>query len=574
MKNLLRIFSIFRGHRWRILLVLAVGCVSIVMFAFMPTFLREAFNHLRTYMDGGVSRPMQSVIECLIIFGVLSIFNALFDVFCTCVLLKCENKIMTHKICEVKRKMDVVPIAFLQQFSTGDLSRRISTLTAEIIKGFLNTFYKIVRVLVFVITSSIMMFMINWILAIVVLLSMPLCIFTARFVSKRTQKYFNNYASVSSATYSHIDRKFSLKEFYAIHGLDEDDKFDKINDEQTKAMVGDDVAVAFNTVYINFIQNFMTLLVTFLFGILYVTQAIPTAFGVLPAFVMFSSRFLSNAVVVTEATNLLQRISAGAPKVFEILDYQTDVTEKEHIDVQKIKKGITFKNVTYVNRNRKLLDKISFEIPQGASVAFVGPAGSGKTYLVDILSKLAIPTSGTVNVDGIPLDEISSKSYYKCVGIAFEQPFIFRGTVAENLLYGIRRELPENVMDITEKLGSHSFIEALENGYETWITDNTAVIGSGQKQAICVARLVLQNPDIAIFHQSLSSADTVTEKQIYEKIMKLEKRQTTIFVTHRLPSVEKCDIIYYMDGGKIVEKGTHKELMAKKKKYYKAYIGE
>jgi len=186
---------------------------------------------------------------------------------------------------------------------------------------------------------------------------------------------------------------------------------------------------------------------------------------------------------------------------------------------------------------------------------------------------LAVPSSGEILVDGINLDEITSKSYYKCVGISLEQPFIFRGTVAENLLYGVRRELPENVMAVTEMLGSHEFIDGLENGYETWLSENTSAIGQGQKQAICVARLILQDPDIAVFHQALSSTDTVTEKNVYEKIMDYNKGQTTIFATHRLSSVEKCDIIYYIEHGKIVEKGTHKELMAKKKKYYKAYMG-
>jgi ATP-binding cassette subfamily B protein len=316
----------------------------------------------------------------------------------------------------------------------------------------------------------------------------------------------------------------------------------------------------------------MYLLVTFLFGVLYITQTVPTDFGVLPAFIMYSNRFLSNAVVVSTATSLFQNIATRAPLIFEILDYG-EVTKKEHIDIQQIKSGISFKDVSYTVHNTKLLEKISFDIPQGSSVAFVGQAGSGKSYLVDLLAKLGNPTSGQILVDGINAEEISSKSYYKCVGIGFEQPFILRDTIAGNLLYGVKRELPENVMAVTEKLGSHEFIDTLENGYETFLTDNTEVLGLGQKQALCVARLVLQKPDVIILHQSLSAADTYTEKSVFETIMKDNKKQTSIFVTHRLASVEKCDTIYYMENGKIVESGTHKELIAKKKKYYKAYMG-
>jgi len=558
------------------MLVIFVGSISIVAFAFMPIFLRDAFDSLRGWIDPyDDSVILFSIIKYLLIFGGLALFNAAFDLFCTLAILKYQNKIMIDKIVEVKKKLDVVPASFLERFTTGDLSRRISAMTGEMINNLLNTVYTIARVTIFFITTSIMMFMINWILALVVIMSLPLCVIAARIISKRTQKYFNNFAKSVIETSSHIDQKFNLQEFYTLHGISDDgEKFKEINKDHTRAMIGEHTAMSFNTVYIAFIQNFMMLAVTFLFAIMFVNGSI-TEFGILPAFIMFSNRFLANAVVVTTATNLLQAITSRAPRVFEILDCPDNVTEKEHIDIQKVNSTIAFKNVSLVHKNgTKHLDNVSFEIMQGQSVAFVGGAGSGKTYLVDLLAKLAIPSKGNITVDGLSLEEITSKSYYKCVGISLERPFIFRGTVAENLLYGIRRELPENVMAVTEKLGSHEFIDALDHGYETQLSGSSTVMGTGKKQAICIARLVLQNTDVAIFHSALSAADAVTEKSVYEKIMKHKKSQTTIFVTHRLPSVEKCDIIFYMERGKIVERGTHKELLAKKKKYYDAYMGD
>jgi ATP-binding cassette subfamily B protein len=317
----------------------------------------------------------------------------------------------------------------------------------------------------------------------------------------------------------------------------------------------------------------MYLLVTFLFGILYVMGKVQ--FGVLPAFVMFSNRFLDNAVVVSTMTNMLQMITAKSPRVFELLDCPDNTTEKERVDIQKIKTGISFHNVSYSNtHDGEVIKNVSFDIPQGARVAFVGPAGSKKSVLIDLLTKLAMPTSGEILVDGVSLEEVRSKSYYKCVGVAFEKPFIFRGTVAENLLYGIRRELPENVMAVTALLNVHNYIDSLENGYETWLSDNTPLLGAGMRQLVCVARLVLQKPDVAVFCESMSSSDALTEKNTYETIMRsAPKNQTAIFVTHRLASVEKCDIIYYMEAGRILEKGSHKELMAKKGRYYRAFTG-
>ena len=573
MKNMLRILAYFKELRWRVLGVIFVGSVSIVAFAFMPMFLRSTFDQLHGWV-GGENEVFFTIMRYLIIFGILAIFNAGFDMFCTFMILKFEDKILQRKVIEVKRKLDVVPTAFLEKFTMGDLARRIGTNTTEMIRNFLNLLYTISRVSMFFITTSIMMFMINWILAIVVILSVPICIIAARLVSRRTQKYFNTFNKCALEANTHIDQKFCLQDFYTSHGIEDGgERFKDVNKGLTKAMVGESTSIAFNTVYISFIQNFMMLLVTFLFCILFVGGYV-TDFGVLPAFIMFSNRFLANAVVVTTATNLLQTIASRAPRVFEILDCPDDVTEHEHINITRVAENIKFKNVSLLNRGEKILDNVSFEIKQGQSVAFVGAAGSGKTFLVDLLAKLAIPSTGRITVDGNDLLEITSKSYYKCVGISLERPFIFRGSVAENLLYGIRRELPENVMSTTEKLGSHEFIDGLENGYETFVTGESDIIGPGQKQAVCVARLVLQNPDVAVFHQSLSAADAVTEKDVYEKIMKNKKSQTTIFVTHRLPSVEKCDVIYYMERGRIVEKGTHRELMARRKKYYHAYTGD
>ena len=565
----------YKEFRWRLIAVIVVGSISIIAFAFMPIFMRDSFDALRAWLDPtDGSSTIGSILFYLGIFGALALFNAGFDMFCTFMILKFQNKVMIEKIAEVKRKLDVVPASFLDGFTAGDLARRVNSMTGEMLNNFIVTIYTIARVIVFFTTTAIMMFYINWILAIVVIMSLPLCVIMARVISKRTQKYFNNFAKSVTDVSTHIDQKFSLQEFYTLHGIEDDgEKFKKMNKEHTKAMVGETTATSLNTVYITFVQNFMMLAVTFVFAIMFVRGSI-TEFGVLPAFVMFSNRFLANAVVVTTATNLLQAIAARAPRVFEILYHQGDITEKEHIDIKRVHNSITLKNVSLVDKhNHKLLDNVSCEIKQGSSVAFVGGAGSGKTFLVELLAKLALPTKGKIYVDGVSLDEITSKSYYKCVGISLERPFIFRGTVAENLLYGIRRELPENVMAVTEKLGSHRFINDLENGYETQLSGDSALIGNGEKQAICVARLVLQNTDVAVFHQSLSSADAVTEKHVYEKIMRHKKSQTTIFVTHRLASVEKCDIIYYMEHGKIVERGTHRELMAKRKKYYHAYIG-
>jgi ATP-binding cassette subfamily B protein len=336
----MRIIMYFKPIRWRVLTMVIIGSVSIILFGFMPSFLRSAFTALRERLSGNDEITYQ-LVKFLIIYGVLAVANAVFDIICQVVILKGENKILVQKMVEVKKKTDTVPIEFLERFTTGDLSRRLANLSNEMIYGLLTNIYTISRTTVFFLTTTIMMFMVNWILAIIVVLSLPLCILVARIVSKRTQKYFTRQGQNATRAYAYVDQKFSMQEFYTIHGLDDGTReYEELNKNHVRASIGENTAVAFNAVYITFIQNFMYLFVTFVFGVLYITQSIQTEFGVLPAFIVFSNRFLSNAVVVTTMTNMLQTITAKSPRIFELLDCPDNVAEREHVEISKIKNEI------------------------------------------------------------------------------------------------------------------------------------------------------------------------------------------------------------------------------------------
>jgi len=323
--------------------------------------------------------------------------------------------------------------------------------------------------------------------------------------------------------------------------------------------------------YITFIKNFMLVLITVLCCILYSDSVLD--FVALPAFIMFSQRFLEQSVVVTDATNVLQVLSARAERVFGILD-QPEVTEHEFLKIDRLVGEIRFKNVTLQENDEKVINNMSFTIPQGASVAIVGPTGGGKHKLIELIAKLAVPTSGEITIGGVDLRDINSASFYDRISIAFERPFIFKGTVAENILYGIGRTLPEKVIGTAKKLKSHRFIEQLPQGYETELYDKTCILSQSQKQAINVARCVLEAPDLIIMDAAMSFADNIIEREVFEEIMRADKNQTKIFVTHRLGSIQNCDIIIYMEKGRIVEMGSHRQLMDARKKYYRAFAGE
>ena len=565
----IRVLKLFSHLKYRIIFAISIGVIGIIAFSFMPTFTKNIFDSLEESILAGTDPQLSFIYRQLIIFGLLALFAEVFHMICIAIILRYENDMQEKIINDIKRKLDVLPVSFLENFSPGDLGTRVSTFASSLIRTYLAIVYRITWTSFLYITTAIAMFNINWILSLVVISSLPLCILTARFVSKRTQKYFNNNNQASIDSYSFVEQKTAMNEFYKIHGVEGiQEEFCKKNKRLTKTMIGEEVSVSLNTIYITFIQNFMFLLVTVVFGVLFVNGILPE-FGALPAFIIFANRFLANAVVVTMSTNLLQLVNARAPKVFEILDHPDTLTENERFGIDEIG-DIEFQNVVIEQNGEKILDDISFRIPRGTSVAFVGPTGNGKSRIIELIAKLDYPTGGRILVDGVDLQEIRSDDYYRRMSIAFEKPFIFRGSVAENLLYGVRRALPENVMGVTKKLGSHSFIELLPERYETQITPNSNMLTASQRQAINVARTLLKANDLVVVVEALSSSDTMTEKDVYEKIMAHDRRQTKIFVTHRLATIENCDIIIFLENGKIAEQGTHEELMKIKGKYYQA----
>lgn len=566
--HIMRVLRVFEEFKWQMFTVIIIGILGIVAYSMMPTYLKSALGNLE---DTIPNADVRYIMWMLGIFVSLMLINEIFAVVCIFLILNYEARGTQKLGVKVKRKLDVVPTAVLERYTVGDLTRIVAYNVPDMVKNVLVTIYQISRAVFFYITTSVAMFVISPFLAVMVILSLPLCIFTARFVSKRTQKYFVAQNETNGELSTYIDQRISSIGFYRTHGLDNNSSvFKEKNDRHCRAAAGEITCTALNTMYITLIRNFMLVLITVLCCVLFNNALL--AIAALPTFIMFSGRFLDQSVVVTNATNVLQVMSARAGRVFEILDHP-EVTEHEHLKISKLQGDIKFQNVTLVEHGEKIIDNVTFTIPSGASVGIIGPTGGGKHKVVELLTKLAMPTEGRITIDGIDLLEINSASYYDRISIAFEKPFIFKGTVAQNLLYGVGKSLPEKVMSTTKRLKSHTFIEQLPQGYETELCDKTTLLSTSQKQAITVARSVLESPDLIIMDAAMSYADNIIEREVFEEINKMDKHQTKIFVTHRLGSIQNCDLIIYMEKGRIFEIGTHKQLLDRKKKYYKAFTG-
>lgn len=556
-----RVMYYFKPLRWRIAVIIFFGIVGIAMYSYMPNLTADALN---TFEDWGLHHNLAVVLKPLILYLILCVLSETFALVCKCLIINYEYKVTLGILDDARRKLDVVPLSFIEKFEISETTHQIAV-GRKLLQECLAMMYSISRTIFFFILNIIMMVSLNVTLSLLVIMLLPVTLIIARIVVKKTQKYYTLKEESSSRIYNFVEQHANLHGFFEENGIEGEDEFQSIN--TGKRVIAVDTVIGLNETYINFLSNFMYLAITVVFGIMAINGALSMAdFAILPAFLLYSSRFLSNTKIITTASNIIQPTESYAKVFFGIIDCPDDVTADEDVNIKKIDGSIVFDHVS----TDKVKD-ISFEIPFGKSVAFLEEESYSASAIVDLMTKLELPKSGQIKVNGIDLARIRSKKFYQRVGMCSDRPFLIDGTIAENIMYGVGKTLPENVIQATKMFGFDQFIRLLPNGYNTHITENTVMLTNTEQQAVNLARTVLHAPDLLILDRALNCFDTVSEKKCNDIIINKFKDRTRIFVTTKGMTIQNVDCIYVCKGGRIVESGTHDELMALKGEYFRRY---
>ena len=296
--------------------------------------------------------------------------------------------------------------------------------------------------------------------------------------------------------------------------------------------------------------------------------------GVLIAFVLYVDRFFEPIRDLSRRFDTLQSTMAGGERILELLNTPVDVQDAENAkEMESIVGGVRFENVTfhYSDDPTLVLDQINLDVKAGETVALVGETGAGKTTIVKLLTRFHDPTDGCVRVDGVDLHDVTQQSLRRQMGMVLQDPFLFNGSVKENILFGRLDASDEDVIAAAKAVGAHDFILGLKNGYETSVEEGGATLSVGQRQLISFARALLADPRILILDEATSSVDIQTEQIIQRALVKLLKGRTSFVIAHRLSTITSADRIVVIEGGKIAEEGTHAELLANQGMYYELY---
>jgi len=296
--------------------------------------------------------------------------------------------------------------------------------------------------------------------------------------------------------------------------------------------------------------------------------------GVLIAFVLYIDRLFNPIRDLSRRFDTLQSTMAGGERILELLNTEVEVQDAEDaIEMKPVIGGVRFENVSfhYSDDPTLVLNQIDINVDPGQTVALVGETGAGKTTIVKLLTRFHDPTSGCVRVDGVDLRTVTQQSLRRQMGMVLQDPFLFTGTVKENILFGRLDASDEDVIAAAQAVGAHDFIMGLKNGYETAVEEGGATLSVGQRQLISFARALLADPRILILDEATSSVDTQTEQIIQKALATLLKERTSFVIAHRLSTITNADKIVVIHDGRIIEQGTHSELLANQEMYYGLY---
>ncbi|MBC7123575.1 MAG: ABC transporter ATP-binding protein, partial [Pseudothermotoga sp.] len=398
----------------------------------------------------------------------------------------------------------------------------------------------------------------------VTVLTLPLSIVTTIFIAKHSQRFFSRQQKKLGELSGHVEEVYAGHIVVKAYCREKDitEKFEGINEQLCDASHKAQFLSGMIMPLMRFIGNLGYVIVSVVGGILVTRRAI--TIGDVQAFIQYSQQFTQPIVQISNIVNLIQSTIAAAERVFEILDEEEEKPEKpDALRIEKVKGDVRFENVhfSYVPE-KPLIEDLNIEVFSGQRIAIVGPTGAGKTTLVNLLMRFYEIQKGSIKLDGIDIRDIHKNNLRKCFGMVLQDTWLFNGTIRENIAYGKENATEEEIIQAAKMAQAHHFIMALPDGYDTVINEEATNISYGEKQLITIARAFLANPDVLILDEATSNVDTLTEIYIQKAMDELMKGRTCFIIAHRLSTIKNADLILVMNEGKIIERGTHKELLA------------
>ena len=568
---ILRIWKHIRKYWFYIVCSLIFAALSVASQLYVPILTGNAIDHMIGVgkVDfAGVAAIVRVIVAAT---AVTAISQWIFGI--------CNNKITYNVSRDLRNaaiaKIQRLPVSYLDAHPTGDLVSRVIADVEQFADGLLMGFTQFFTGVLTILGTLGFMLYVNVPITLVVVCVTPLSFIVAGFIAKKTYRNFHMQTEVRGEQTAFINEMIEGQKVVQAfcHEKENVDQFDEMNERLQKASLK---AIFFSSITnpaTRFVNNVVYAGVALVGALFAVSGGISV--GQLSCFLSYANQYTKPFNEISGVVTELQNAMACASRIFELLDEEERTPDKADARVlteEQVDGSVEISDVSFSYvPDRKLIEHFNLSVKPGERVAIVGPTGCGKTTMINLLMRFYDVDAGKICVSGTDIRDISRISLRRSYGMVLQDTWLKSGTIYENIAYGRPDATKEQVIEAAKAAHAHSFIKRLPDGYDTVISEDGGNISQGQKQLLCIARVMLCLPPMLILDEATSSIDTRTEIKIQQAFANMMKGRTSFIVAHRLSTIREADIILVMDSGKVIEQGTHEELLAEKGFYAKLY---
>lgn len=557
--------------RYKIILFLSILCaaVSSLLALYVPILIGQAID----YIIGAGNVDFEKILLILYKIAVTVAVTALLQ----WIMNVLNNRITFNVVRDMRnkafQKLQVLPFSYLDSHSSGETVSRVITDADQLADGLLMGFTQLFTGVVTIIGTLGFMIYINFWIALLVVVLTPMSLLLANFIARKTYKMFRKQSEARGEQTAFVDEIITNQKVTEAYGHKEENqqKFEKINKSVALYYFKATFYSSFANPGTRFVNNIVYAAVT-LFGAVLTVRGYITV-GILSSFLAYATQYTKPFNEISGVVTELQNAVACAGRLISLIEekeIESDSPNKKELNNATGDIQVSHVDFNYTT-DKKLIEDLNINVKPGMRVAIVGPTGCGKTTIINLLMKFYDVDSGEIFADSIPYSEINVKSLRSSFGMVLQDTWLKSGTILDNIIMGKPQATFEEAVEAAKRSHAHSFIKRLPEGYNTYIGADGGNLSQGQKQLLCITRLMLLNPPMLILDEATSSIDTRTEIRIQKAFEVLMEGKTTFIVAHRLSTIKNADLILVMNSGKVIEQGTHKQLLAQHGFYYDLY---
>lgn len=572
-----RLVSYLKPRRKKLAAVFVVAILSTVFAIIGPKVMgmaitelfEGAYGQLQGVPGGGVDFGV--IGQILAVLAGLYVFSSVFSYIQQYMMSTVAQDTVYDMRQDVNKKLEKLPLEYFDGRPNGETLSRMTNDIDTIGSTLQQSLTQFITSIVTLVGILVMMLTISPLLTLIALVSLPLSLFVIRPILKKSQKYFSSQQKNLGRLNGHVEEMYTGHQVVKAFGHEakSNEQFDAVNDELYNAGRKAQFISGIIMPVMTLIGNLSYVLISIVGGVLVIQRAI--SIGDIQAFITYSKQFTQPITQTANIANIIQSTIAAAERVFELLDEQEEVEAVTSSVLARAKGAVAFEDVDFGYGDDLLIENMNIDVQPGQTVAIVGPTGAGKTTLINLLMRFYELKGGRITIDGLDSREMARHELRQNFGMVLQDTWLFNGTIRDNISYGKPGASEEEIRAAAHAAHADHFIRTLPDGYDTVLNQEVSNISQGQKQLLTIARAILADPPMMILDEATSSVDTRTEIFIQQAMNRLMAGRTSFVIAHRLSTIKDADLILVMDKGKVIEQGTHQQLLDKDGFYAELY---